>query len=303
MRFPICSSFSALLICAALSASAAFGQSLFLNKKGATNYWIEGSAPANYVLQASENLHLWADIQNDVPATYSFQFTNTGVSRRYFRLAPAPPAPPPIRVLMIGDSMTSDCCGWGQGIYGYFKPEATVVNYAQAWISTKVFLTSAEMDKMLLIEPDYVLIQFGFMDGGVDPERYTTLTEMAANLRTIVQTVRGFNGVPILVTLHSPRVWDAQGKVVQWAPWQDRNSVTKQLAAELNTYLIDLNTLSEDLLNELGPNGSTFMELWPGDNMHLTLLGGKYISQLVTKALPDGLGPYLTGIFDPPPKP
>jgi lysophospholipase L1-like esterase len=299
-----------LLLCAALSASAALGQSLSIMKKAQTNYWVEASAPPDnpYALEASGNLHLWVGIQDQVQGQYSSQFDGAGVSQRYFRLTPSTPPAPPIRVMLIGDSMTADCCGWGAGIYGYFKPNATVVNYATAWASTKIFLKSAEMDKMLLIKPDYVLIQYGFMDlsWGADlaPDTYTTLQEFADNLRTIVQTVRGFNGVPILITLHAARLFDANGKVIP--QWQDRNDVTKAVAAELQTPLIDLNQLTTDLFNQLGPTGTDFMH-WaggaPNDVMHLSPLGAQYVSQLVVNALPDGLGPYLIGIFDPPPKP
>jgi len=61
------------LICAALPSSAAFGQSLSIIKSGESNYWIEASAPANnpQTLQASANLHLWADIHDPVQGQYS----------------------------------------------------------------------------------------------------------------------------------------------------------------------------------------------------------------------------------------
>jgi lysophospholipase L1-like esterase len=301
-----------LLLCAALHISAAFGQSLSIIRKAQTNYWIDASAPQDnsYALQASGNLHLWVGIQDPVQGQYSSQFDGTGVSQRYFRLTPSAPAAPPIRVLLIGDSMTADCCGWGAGIYGYFKPNATVVNYATAWASTKVFLKSAEMDKMLLIKPDYVLMQYGFMDmsWGADaaPDTYTTDQEFADNLRAIVQIVRGFNGVPILITLHAARIFDANGQVIPQPQWQERNDVTKAVAAELQTPLIDLYQLTTDLFNRLGPSGTAFMH-WaggaPGDVMHLSPLGAQYVSQLIVNALPDSFGPYLTGIFDPPPKP
>ena len=113
---------------------------------------LEASAPATnpHTLQASGNLHLWIDLRNELQETYSFPLDSAGVSPRYFRLIPSTPPAPPIRVVIIGDSMAADCCGWGQGIYGYFKPNATVVNYAMPWTSTKVFLQSAEMEKMLL---------------------------------------------------------------------------------------------------------------------------------------------------------
>lgn len=107
--------------------------------------------------------------------------------------------------------MALDCHGWGAGIYGYFKPNATVISYAMPWTSTRVFLESAEYENMLTIEPDYVLIQSGFIDGGTDPERMTTSEQYVENLRTIVNVVRGFGGVPIMVTLHAARNFNADG--------------------------------------------------------------------------------------------
>jgi len=296
-----------LLVGAALAARAALGQSLSIVKEGASNYWVQASAPSNnpYTLQASGDLHLWVDIQDAVQGQYSNRFGGAGVSQRYFRLTPSTPPSPPIRVMLLGDSMTSDCCGWGQGIYGYFKPNTTVINYAMAWTSTKVFLRSAELDKMLVVKPDYVLIQYGYMDqawgSDLAPDSYTTPEEFADNLRTIVKMVRGFNGVPILITLHSARVWDANGKVIP--TWQDRNAVTKQVASELQTPLIDLNQLTFDLFNELGPTCQEWMRFpsfVPQDVMHLSLAGAQFVSRLVVNALPDNLGPYLIGILDQP---
>jgi lysophospholipase L1-like esterase len=302
--FSACSSSMALLICtAALTMTAGFGQSLSI-RKGESNYWIEATAPANnpHTLQASANLHLWVDIRESVQEPYSFAFDKAGVSQRYMRLIPLPPPTPPIRVLLIGDSLAADCCGWGRGMYGYFKPNATVINYASPRTSSKGFLQSAEMDKMVLIRPNYVLIQFGFVDEGSDPDRSTTLEEFATNLRTLVQTVRGFNGVPILITLHPPRAWDENGKVIP--AWEPRNAVTRQVAAELKTPLVDLYQGAMELYNELGPSSADFMHFGgPGDAMHFSQLGGQYVSRVVLNDLPDAFGPYLTGILEPPPEP
>jgi lysophospholipase L1-like esterase len=207
--------------------------------------------------------------------------------------------------MLIGDSMVSDCCGWGAGMYGYFKPNATVVNYGMPWDSTKIFLQSAEWEKMLLVKPNYVLMQFGYSDTFYsDPDRYTTIPEFHDNLTNIVQTVLGFGGVPIMVTLHAERIWDANGNVIP--RWQDRNAVVKEVAAEFQTPLLDLYQLTFDLFNQLGPSGTQFMQWVPGgptDDMHFSSAGAVVISRLVVNALPDNLGPYLTGIFDPPPVP
>src|SRR5258706_2014035 len=96
MRVLLCSSPMAFVICIILSANAALGQSLSI-KKVDTKYWIEASAPLGnpHTLQASDNLHLWVDIHEDLQERYSFAFDDAGVSGRYFRLTPsAPPAPP-----------------------------------------------------------------------------------------------------------------------------------------------------------------------------------------------------------------
>ena len=304
-RLRFCSWPTALLISLLLCANATLGQSLSIKKVDA-NYLIEASAPADNpgVLQASQDLRLWVDIREDVQASYSFALDEAGVTGRYFRLIPKPPDPPPIRVMVIGDSMSADCCGWGGGLYSYFKPNATIVNYSQPWTSTKVFLHSAELDKMLLIKPDYVLIQFAWSDGGPGEDRGVPPPEFLENLRTIVNTIRGFDGTPILVTLHAARNWDPQGSLV----YSDHpfNALTKQVAAELNTPLIDLYEITFALLTELGPSGSAFMR-WefggPDDVMHLSPLGAVYVSRLLSHALPESLGPYLTRIFDQPPKP
>ena len=295
-----------LLIFAGLATGTSRGQSLSIIKKGESNFWIQASAPAAdpYTLQASANLHLWADIHDPVQGDYSNQLGGMSASQRYFRLVPSSPPGDPIIVVMIGDSMTADCCGWGQGMYEYFKPNATLVNYAMPATSTKVFLQSAERDEMLLVKPDYVLIQFGYSDQvyAADTNINTTLQEFGDNLRTIVQSVRDFGGVPILVTLHAGRYWDANGQLTP--TWQERNAVTREVAAELQTPLVDLYQLSVELFNQLGPSGTAFMQWAPGgptDGMHMSPAGAVVIARLVVNALPDNFGPYLTGIFDPPP--
>jgi lysophospholipase L1-like esterase len=288
-----------------LSVAVSSGQTLTLVRKADSNYWVEASAPAgkSQNLQASGNLHLWADVKESLRDSYSFQFNSAGVSQRYFRLIVSPPDPAPIRLLLLGDSISSDATGWGGGMYGYFKPNATFVNYATPRMSTKVFLASPVRDNMLLIKPDYVLMQFGFYDGGGDPDKTTTLDEFAQNLRTIAQEVRSFNGVPILITIHAARLWDSQGKVIPI--YRDHNRIIKQVGAELGTPLIDLNQLSGKLLTTLGPAGAAFMEneLYVDNPVYLSPSGAQYISQIVINALPDVLGPYLTGIFAPWPNP
>jgi lysophospholipase L1-like esterase len=284
-------------------------------RNGESEFWIKATAPqdARYVLQASANLHLWVDINDEVSGQSSNRFDNAGVTERYFRLIPWTPPPPPIILMLIGDSTVADLIsndnmfnGWGQGIHGYFKPDVRVVNLAYPCYSTTGFLASAEMQKMLLIKPDFVLVQFGMIDelgcsGDMSARYATTLKQYADNLQTIVQTIRGFNGTPVLITPPVPQRFDDQGRVIPL--YQDRMAVVRSVAAELHTHLIDLNQLTTDLFNGLGRSESQYIWWSAEDRYHFSALGAQVIARLVVNALPDSLGPYLTGILDQPPMP
>lgn len=295
-----------------LFTQAAPGQSLSILRNGQSNFWIQAAAPTDtpYVLQESVNLHLWVDLNDQVSGQSSNQIDSAGIAQGFFRLTPSTLPPPPITLVLLGDSTVADFIsddnrfnGWGQGIYGYFKATVRAVNFGYPLYSTRVFLASAEYTKMLTIKPDYVLVQFGLIDAVGAPndqvDYVTTLQEYATNLTTIVQTIRGFNGTPILVTPPAARVFDANGKVLPYLP--DRCAVVKAVAAQLQTPLIDLNQLTTDFYNNLGGSASAFITVT--DNLHYTQVGAQVIAGLVVNALPDNLGPYLTGIFNPPPKP
>ena len=311
MCFPSGSSFKPLIFAAAVWLSGAvLGQSLSIVKLGEDIFQIEASAPADnpHTLQASVNLHLWINILEEVTALQTHSLTNTG-KYRFFRLRPSE-AVPPTRVLLLGDSLTEDGSGWGTGMPDYLKETATLVNYGRSGASTKLFLQSAEKDNMLLIKPDYVLINYGLMDTASHrPAGFTTLEEFQRNLTTIVEMVRGFGGVPILITVQAPRWRDSNGNIVikSWLlpnqEWVQRNEVIKRVSTDLNTSFIDFDRLTTDLYNDLGPSGVRFMNSSDDDSMHFSPLGTKYAARLIANALPGDLGPYLTGIFDPPPAP
>lgn len=299
-----------LLLCLALCTDTAFGQSLSIISKGESDFLIEAIAPpgTRYVLQESANCHLWVDINDNVQGQLSYRSNGSGLPTRFFRLTPLTEAAPPIRLVLIGDSTIAGerggGSGWGKGIYDYFKPSVQVVNLGWPNMSTRAFLASEQMPKMLAIKPDFVLVQFGWIDwGGCDgnPLCITTLQEFADNLKTIVQAIRGFNGTPILVSAADPRLFGDDGKVLPVL--QERSDVMKHVAAELQTHLIDLNQVSRDLVNGLGKSGGAFIGQVPADWIHYSQEGAQAISKLVVNALPDNLGPYLVGILNPPPKP
>jgi lysophospholipase L1-like esterase len=289
---------------------ASFGQLISIAKTSGNTYTVEAQARASdpQALQSSANLHLWVDLKEivqDVPFSYSFDVTNFSFPARFFRLKPSSPPAEPIIMMMLGDSMASECCGWGRSVPLFLKENVTWVNYAIPNYSTKIFLQSAEWDNMRLIKPNYVLIQYGWIDGAEDPTRGTTLAEFATNLRTIINATRGWNGIPILITLHAARLFDEQGKLIRTIPQYQRGTMI-EVANELNVPLIDLWALSANLFDTLGPAGCQFMlydPTHPEDVMHFSYTGSPWVAQVVVNQLPDSLAPYLTGIFEPQPRP
>jgi hypothetical protein len=65
----------------------------------------------------------------------------------------------------------------------------------------------------------------------------------------------------------------------------ERSDSVRKVAAELQTYLVDLNHLTTDLYNSLGPAKSAYI-VWPGDPGHFSQVGSEVISELVVEALP-----------------
>lgn len=308
MRPPTHALLKWLLICAGLLAHGVCAQSLSIAKQPDNTYSITATPPQNtpFTLQETEDPthRLWIDVANELLEPYTATLPYARLGTRLFRLVPSPPEPaPPVRVLILGDSTASDWSGWGGGMRTYFKDNATLIYYAQAGTSTRAFLRNPEYQQMQIIRPDYVLIPFGWVDGSMDESLNCTAEEFGANLRTIVNTVRSWNGTPILLTVLALRLWDANGELIpsdhQYAP------VTRSVAAEMNVHLIDMYKLTFDLFKSRGKARCEFMRYtkWPDDVIHFSPLGSVHAAQLIVKNFPLSGAPYLTRVFDPAPEP
>lgn len=237
MRLPLLP-VSIVCLLSACAAQQAAAQSLSIVKEGDTGLLIQASAPADerHVLQASKDLNRWLDLDDAVTGTVSTPVPTTRAAQCYFRLIPWV-EPAPIRVVLIGDSTVADqasnlgrFCGWGQGLYVYFKANAQVINLAYPGVSTKTFLYSDQKASMLAIKPDYVLIDLFYVDEfNGPPEITTTLEEFEENLRIIIEMIRGFGGTPILLTPQCLYVFNESGKTGPAYP--KRIAVVEQLGA------------------------------------------------------------------------
>lgn len=284
----------------ALLTQMAFAQSLSIVRTAAGEARVDAVAPpgTRYTVEEGHDLRDWYSVVDEVVGEVSLKIELAASSTRFFRLIEWTEPPPPIILALIGDSTIREYAaewnhsGWGGGIPGYLKPEVQVVNLGWPCFSTRAFLDSEQKTKLLLIKPDFILIQFGLIDlyGCPEVQFDTTLPEYADNLKVIVELVRSFDGVPILVTPTAPRIFGTDGRVI---PIMDNHSaVVRQVAAELQTDLVDLYQSSLALFNQLGDIGSAYRTAGK-DPHHFSVKGAEVIAGLVVKDLPPSLRPYL----------
>ena len=229
------------------------------------------------------------------------------------------------KVWLIGDSTVANYAlendyqknrfpvtGWGQVFQQFFaedslklvdqliKADSVVVDdRAKGGRSTRTFFQEGRWRAVYndLKPGDLVLIQFGHNDAAVDKtERYVNEEGYKEFLRLYVYQTREKGATPILLT-----------PVARNYPWENGHlqnvhgnypAAVKEVAAEMNVMLIDLNQLSMDYFSEKGKDYVSekyFMNLpaatyeaYPegqNDNTHFQPEGAKAVAQLVFNAL------------------
>ncbi len=235
-------------------------------------------------------------------------------------IAMAIPEKKKIRIFMAGDSTMSiketkayPETGWGMPFVYFWDSTVTIVNRAKNGRSTKTFLSEG-LWKPIYDEAgpgDYVFIQFGHNDESPDKkERYATPDTFRMLLTKFVKETREKGATPILFTPVSRRKFDTTGTAIE--THKEYSAYVKEVAAKENVLLVDLDTKSRELYQEMGKGDSKllFLQLKAGehpnypdgkeDNTHFTELGARLIAQLVLKEL-KGLKIELTErIYVPP---
>ncbi|MDE3057294.1 MAG: rhamnogalacturonan acetylesterase [Bacteroidota bacterium] len=189
--------------------------------------------------------------------------------------------------------------GWGQVFPMFFDRFVKIENDARNGRSTKSFLNEGRWQTVFdrLQAGDYVFIQFGHNDEKKsDKTRYAApRTDYRNNLLKFIHDARSKEAIPILLTPVSRRTFGKDNKSVETHP--EYSDVVRELAKEEDVSLIDLDSMSRALLDQLGPNESEklFLRVPPGrykslpngkhDNTHFTFFGAKMIAGLVVDGI------------------
>lgn len=223
----------------------------------------------------------------------------------------------PVTIYMIGDSTMANRDstesrwskerGWGMMLGGFFSPDKVVVaNHAVCGRSTKSFIDEKRWTRIVnQIKPgDYVFIQFGHNDEKKDyPELYTepggTFDD---NLRKFVNETRAKGGIPVLFNSIIRR------KFCQDEAGNFTNSLSdthgdyllspRRVAEELDVVFIDMNRMTHDIVEQMGPEKSKELYMWveKKDDTHLNVKGARLFAGMaidaVGKKIPE-LGKYV----------
>ena len=207
-------------------------------------------------------------------------------------------------IYLIGDSTMADKSvnaypetGWGMPFHYFFDSTIKVDNRAQNGRSTRTFIEEGRWKSVLttLKAGDFVLIEFGHNDEVPTKRSYTAPEAFTANLKTFIKDTRDKGATPILLTPVARRDFDSTGKLIDTHPVYGPLAI--QTAKAEGVALIDVQKLSMELLEKMGPENSALLynQLEPGehphypagvkDNTHFNELGARRIAQIVLHEL------------------
>lgn len=202
--------------------------------------------------------------------------------------------------------------GWAMALSAYLNDNAEVRNLAVSGRSSKNFRTQGYWDKVLgeIQEGDFVVIQFGHNDEKVeDTTRYTeAFGAFKDNLIRYAKEAEEHGAFPVIATSIARRKFNAEEQLVD--THGDYVLASREAAKEAGVPLIDLNQMTTDYLNQLGPEESKewFLHIKPGvfeklpegmeDNTHLSKQGACAVSGLFAEGLEQSKSPLKNYLLD-----
>ena len=228
------------------------------------------------------------------------------------------------RIYYAGDSIVAQKniftypeTGIGQMLPLYLKKQHIIQNHAENGRSTKSFIDESRLATIYndLREGDFLFIQFGHNDEKKeDPTRYAeAFGDYQVNLEKFVNVARNRKAYPVLITPLCRRQFDENGNLKN--THGDYPEAMKQVAARLEVPLIDLCTLSSQLVAATGDENSKkwFMNFPAGsyenypkgkeDNSHLRPEGAILFAGIIAKELKQLGGIYAELLLEGPEKP
>jgi lysophospholipase L1-like esterase len=207
-------------------------------------------------------------------------------------------------IYIAGDSTVVDqakepWAAWGQMLPVFLDSRISVANEAESGETIRSFVSERRLAKVMsTIRPgDYLMIQFGHNDQKPGQGYVPAATDFKTYLLQYIREARDHGATPILVTPMNRRDFDASGKIVPTLG--DYPGAMREVAAQQNVALIDLNALSKTLFEAMGEAGTlhAFVHFpansFPDqpvelkDNTHFTSYGAYELARAVVQNIRD----------------
>ncbi len=186
--------------------------------------------------------------------------------------------------------------GMSQGLHLYLSERVRIESHAKNGRSTKSFLEEGRFAPVeAAMEPgDYLFIQFGHNDEKPDEARHTDPdTTFRENLLIFIRAAEKAGAYPVLLTPIARRLFEETGKFLPGSHG-DYPDAVKRTALEAGVPVIDLTSMTESYLAELGDEESRPLFVWPKDNTHLKPEGAVKMAGFVAKGLEELGEPYCS---------
>lgn len=214
---------------------------------------------------------------------------------------------------IIGDSTVrnsnKEFWGWGSLIGEYLDTtKINIANHAMAGRSTRTFIKEKRWAKVdsLLKPGDFVMMQFGHNEGskpdtskagyrgvlrGIGNETVSltwpdgtleTVNTYGFYIRKFIKETKAKGAIPIVLSMIPRNQWDDKGNVKRAD--KDFGLWAKQIAEEEGVAFIDLNSISADKYQKLGPE-KVKASFFPGDHTHTNKAGALVNAESVAEGL------------------
>ncbi|SFQ68372.1 rhamnogalacturonan acetylesterase [Hymenobacter arizonensis] len=230
----------------------------------------------------------------------TLEFNGSRTCLAALEITPAPAST--VTVFLSGNSTVVNqedepWASWGQMIPRFFKPGVAVANHAESGLSLGSFLGSKRLEKVLsVMKPgDYLFVEFGHNDQKEKGENDGPWKSYTERLRLFVQETKKKGGIPVIVTSTSRRSFGAAGKIEN--SLGDYPAAARKVAQEEGVALIDLNAMTTQLYEAIGPEESKkafvhyLANTYPGqtqdlaDNTHFNPYGAFEIAKCVVEGI------------------
>lgn len=204
-------------------------------------------------------------------------------------------------IYIAGDSTVVDqqkapWAAWGQMLPAFLNDKVSVANEAESGETIRSFVGEKRFDKVFrtIRAGDYLMMQFAHNDQKAG-RGFVPIPEYKELLERYIGLARAKGAHPVLVTSMERRDFNARGKIVNTLAGYP--AAMREVARQEHVPLIDLNAMSFELFDAMGPEGTlkAFVHYpansFPNqpralaDNTHFTSYGAFELAKCVVQGI------------------